>query len=598
MGTPKPNILVVEDDEFFRRFLDRQFADDYHLFMATTKKQAWNYFQQNAPDAVLLDLAIPEDNDLPAKKLGIELLEQMRKHDDSIPIIIITGAFKEVETVVDAMKMGAFDYLDKSLLGSDPEKLATCLKNALRQRQLQEDNLQLNRRNDYFLEQQKHKFKLVPRGEKSTVTYHFNNLVGESAAMQKVYQMIDKLGRDSNVGVLITGEAGTGKELVAASIHFNSNRKDKPMIIADLGAIATNLIASQLFGYVKGAFTDARENRAGYFEQANHSTLVLDEIADVPLEIQPTLLRAIETHKITRVGSTRPIDVNVRIITSTNKNVEEALSKKLLREDLYFRINIIRIHLPALRQRKEDIPLIVRHFLENHPAANTGKVRLENKALQRLVEYDWPGNVRELRNVVDRALVLRESSIITSEEIEALIRTEQPLFQKLAQKENVFIQDETPAEAPESVKLFSEPLPKLADVLRDYNIKSIKELDDLAVRDLVITRKFIKYRGNLQMLSFKFRITRATATKYCQQALESIFIALCRFEGNIEELAAFWQVSSENLRATLIAKHRFVKFINSLFRQFSEEKKIAQRFDVQPESLRKTIQKIQEIDPR
>lgn len=598
MGTPKPNILVVEDDEFFRRFLDRQFADDYHLFMATTKKQAWNYFQQNAPDAVLLDLAIPEDNDLPAKKLGIELLEQMRKHDDSIPIIIITGAFKEVETVVDAMKMGAFDYLDKSLLGSDPEKLATCLKNALRQRQLQEDNLQLNRRNDYFLEQQKHKFKLVPRGEKSTVTYHFNNLVGESAAMQKVYQMIDKLGRDSNVGVLITGEAGTGKELVAASIHFNSNRKDKPMIIADLGAIATNLIASQLFGYVKGAFTDARENRAGYFEQANHSTLVLDEIADVPLEIQPTLLRAIETHKITRVGSTRPIDVNVRIITSTNKNVEEALSKKLLREDLYFRINIIRIHLPALRQRKEDIPLIVRHFLENHPAANTGKVRLENKALQRLVEYDWPGNVRELRNVVDRALVLRESSIITSEEIEALIRTEQPLFQKLAQKENVFIQDETPAEAPESVKLFSEPLPKLADVLRDYNIKSIKELDDLAVRDRVITRKFIKYRGNLQMLSFKFRITRATATKYCQQALESIFIALCRFEGNIEELAAFWQVSSENLRATLIAKHRFVKFINSLFRQFSEEKKIAQRFDVQPESLRKTIQKIQEIDPR
>jgi DNA-binding NtrC family response regulator len=579
-------VLLVEDDESFRRFLTTQLHEQYHIIEARHLKQGIDRFKQENPDVVVLDVNIPGENGLSPEKLGFQLLKQILEIDAAVPVIIISGIYKDVNSVVEAMKIGAFDYIDKVQFGTDPDKFPTALRNAVRQRQLQRDNLQLNRRNEYFLEVQKSKFHLTSLPRASSIHYHFNNLVGSSAAMQKIYQNIEKLSRDPNVGVLITGEAGTGKELVAASIHFNSSRRDKPFVIADLSSLPSTLIESQLFGHVKGAFTDAKSDKAGFFEQANHSTLVIDEIAEVPVEIQVKLLRVIETHKIRRLGSDKEISVDVRIVALTNKDMEQAVREEEFREDLYYRINIIRIHLPPLRERKEDILELMLHFLEKHQIFEKRPITIADAGLQLFFEHDWPGNVRELRNVIHRAVVLREKDEITQHEIRQAILTERPFFQKLATQHGG-----------QTGKTEPKPLPILTDLDRAPGEAHVTEIGDANVKDAVILREFIESRGNLTELSDKLDITRATGTKYFQQIQEAIFIELCQVNGNIELLAQQWGVSSEDLRASLLAKHRFIKYIQQVEKKYQNHLEIARRIGVQPENLENAIHRIREIDP-
>lgn len=579
-------ILLIEDDEGFRRFLIRQLHQQYELIEASNSKMGLELFKKENPDVVVLDVSIPGENGLSPEKLGINLLSKIHEIDTSIPVIIVSGIYKDVNSVVKAMKMGAFDYIDKVQFGTDPDKFPMTLRHALRQRQLQRDNLNLNRRNEYFLEVQKSKFHLTSLPRASNIRYHFNNLVGSSPAMQQIYQHIEKLSRDPNVGVLITGEAGTGKELVASSIHFNSSRGDKPLIIADLSSLPPSLIESQLFGHMKGSFTSAVNDKAGFFEQANHNTLVIDEIAEVPLEIQVKLLRAIETHKIRRLGSDKEINIDVRIIALTNKDVEKAVREGTFREDLYFRINIIRIHLPPLRERKEDIPELTMHFLEKHINFEKKPLNIEDAGVQTLSEHDWPGNVRELRNVIHRAVVLRERDVISQKEIEQAILTERPYFQKLARPERP---DPPPPSAPTVLGSQMRDL----KVNRKNRFKDIQNPDE---QDDTLIWEFIHSKGNLTDLSDKLEITRATTTKYFQKIQETLFIDLCKADGKFDELAKHWELSPEDLRAAIQAKHRFKKYIHQLERKCPDHDDIARRFGVPLVKLDNAIHRIREID--
>jgi two-component system response regulator AtoC len=349
----------------------------FDVLTATTAEEGISLLKETSVDCLLLDYRLPQMD-------GIELLKWLKYNGINIPTVMLT-AYGTIEKAVEAMKLGAYHYLIKPV---DTELLINVLKEAI--------------------EKSSMLFK-----EKTTLYSPFPEIIGKSKAMQEVFYIMEMVA-ESNANVLITGESGTGKELVARAIHKKSLRNTKPFVIVDCTTIPENLLESELFGHEKGAFTGAVERKVGLFEIANEGTVFLDEIGELPMSLQKKLLRFLQEREIQRIGSNARIKVDVRVISATNRDLEKLVNEGIFREDLYWRLNVVRINLPPLRERKEDIPLLVNHFLNKYAKENNKQIpQLEPEVMDALINYEWSGNVRELANVIERAIVLSPSGIIS-----------------------------------------------------------------------------------------------------------------------------------------------------------------------------------------
>ena len=377
----RPVILVVDDDPGVRESFRLILEDHYEVVDVPDGPQALDVLRASQVDLVLLDIRLPEMD-------GIEVLERIKALDESLEVILVT-AVKTVRTAVAAMKLGAFDYLTKPF--EEDELLALCTR-ALEKRSLV--------REVAFL-----------RGELAR-THDFDEIVGTHAAMQKLYRLVAQVAR-TTATVLITGESGTGKELIARAVHRQGPRCDRPFVPVNPAAIAETLIESELFGHEKGAFTGAYQRKLGKLEVAQGGTLFLDEIGTLKAELQAKLLRVLQEREIERVGGTRAIKIDVRVIAATNVDLKQAVARGAFREDLYYRLNVVPIEVPPLRERIEDLPLLVEHFVRHYGQQFGKRVQgLSPEALGALAEYRWPGNVREVQNVVERCVVLAEGPVI------------------------------------------------------------------------------------------------------------------------------------------------------------------------------------------
>jgi DNA-binding NtrC family response regulator len=381
-------ILVVDDELGVRDSLRMIFKRDYQVVTAGSAKEAWEKILSEEPDLIFLDIIMPQ-------KDGMELLKEIREDHPLTPVVMLT-ATKTVKTAVDAMKLGANDYITKPF---DVEELKIVAEKALESRDLKAEN----RRLQTEVEER----------------YRFDNIIGKSKDMREIYSTIRQIA-ERNSTVLIHGESGTGKELVARAIHYNSPRRNKAFVAVNCAAIPETLIESELFGHEKGAFTDAQSRRIGHFELAHQGTLFLDEISELSLPTQAKILRSLQEREFVRVGGTKTIQVDVRLISATNKNLEEMMSRGTFRSDLYYRINVVPLTIPPLRQRKEDIPLLVQHFLDKHAGREQKKIIPE--AMDIMVAYDWPGNVRELENIIERVVVLTCADTIAPKDLPMLLK--------------------------------------------------------------------------------------------------------------------------------------------------------------------------------
>ncbi len=385
-------ILVVDDEENIRTILKRTFQKEgYSVFTASSGNEALNELHRTSFDLVITDLRIPDGD-------GLRLLKQINSLYPDTMVMVIT-AYASTESAVEAMKSGAIDYIVKPI---NIEELRIVVRNALEKKLLQEENIRLKK--------------------ELSEKYSFHSLVGKSKKMIEIFSLIEKIA-PTNSTVLITGESGTGKELVAKAIHYSSLRRDKPFVSINCGALPESLLESELFGHVKGAFTGAYTDKKGLFETANKGTILLDEISEMSLWMQVKLLRALQERKIRRVGDTEEKEVDVRIIASTNVDLTERIRDGKFREDLFYRLNVIRINIPPLRERKEDIPILVQHFIDVYNKKTGKSIKgMKEEALKIIVAYHWPGNVRELENCIERAVVFETSNFITPESIDDSIK--------------------------------------------------------------------------------------------------------------------------------------------------------------------------------
>ncbi|MEA1963690.1 MAG: sigma-54 dependent transcriptional regulator [Candidatus Aerophobetes bacterium] len=384
-------VLVVEDNKNLRELIYQVLKDSYKIFQAEDRPQACQLIEKTPVDLVLLDLHLPPAVDTPEE--GMRALEEIKKINPEIKVMVITGN-KEKETSLRAINNGAYDYLSKPF---DLEKMEIVIERALYIQSLERENQRLHKELSQKVE--------------------FANIIGKSNKMRSVFEMM-RIVAQSGCNVLIRGESGTGKELVARTIHYNGPRQNKPFVAVNCAAIPEALLESELFGYEKGAFTDATRSKPGKFEIASGGTLFLDEIADMSSGMQAKILRAIQERTFERLGGTRPIKVDTRLIAATNKNLEELMMKEAFRQDLYYRLNVVSIYLPALREKKEDIPLLVNHFLRKYNRIDNKKIKgVSTEALKLLMDYDWPGNVRELENTIERAIVLGQGEILLAKDI-------------------------------------------------------------------------------------------------------------------------------------------------------------------------------------
>jgi two-component system nitrogen regulation response regulator NtrX len=380
-----PSVLIVDDEPNIRRMVGALLnAEGYDVRDAADGAQGLLQAQQSEPDVALVDLMMPGELD------GLALLAKLREQRPDLPVVMMSGR-AALADAVRATKLGAFTFLEKPLT---PEGVLLALASAFELRQARRATQAL--RED-----------LGVSGE----------MIGESPALRHVRELIARVG-PSDARVLVTGESGTGKELVAAALHFSSARRDKPFERVNCAAIPRDLVESEMFGHERGAFTGATDRRIGRFERAHTGTLFLDEVGDLGLEAQAKLLRAIEAHEIERVGGTKTIRVDVRILAATNKDLRRAVADGSFREDLFFRLNVIPIELPPLRERPGDLPALVRHFSERH-RLRTGRAAQAwgEDALEALACYRWPGNVRELANVIERLSILHAGAVITSRDV-------------------------------------------------------------------------------------------------------------------------------------------------------------------------------------
>jgi two-component system response regulator PilR (NtrC family) len=372
----KERILVIDDEEVMRDVLQTLLGQaGYEVTLAETGAAGIALTRKTQFDAVILDVMLPEMG-------GLEVLDELKRADPDLAVLMIT-AFASVETAITAMKKGAFDYVAKPF---KHEEVLHILRNALNQRRLQDENRQLRT----ALKDQS----------------RFTEIVGKSQRMQQVFSLITQAA-PSRSTILVVGESGTGKELVAKAVHANSPRNDKAFIVVNSGSLPHDLLESNLFGHVKGAFTGAVYAKKGLFELADKGTLFFDEIGNIPLETQAKLLRVMQEREFMRLGGVDIIKVDVRIVAATNIDLRRAVEEGRFREDLFYRLNVIAVQLPPLRQRKEDIPALAAHFVEKYALENGKPVTgITPGALQVLMDYDWPGNVRELENVIERGVVL------------------------------------------------------------------------------------------------------------------------------------------------------------------------------------------------
>ncbi len=380
-------ILVADDDASIRSLLKQLLSDEgYSVVEATTGTEVVEKVKETNPDLVIMDVRMPELD-------GIEALSKLKMSSPKTSVLIMT-AFGSSNNAIRAMELGAFDYITKPF---ELDKISHTVKRVIEYRDLTSE-------------------VQVLRDEISSLV-QTERIVGNSPAMQEVYKTVGKVAK-ADATVLITGESGTGKELVAEALHYNSNRRSGPIVKVSCAALPETLLEAELFGHEKGSFTGAMTQRRGRFEMADKGTIFLDEIGEMSLPTQTKLLRVLQERKIERIGSSLPIKVDIRIICATNKDLQRQVEQQKFRDDLYYRLNVINIHMPPLRDRKEDIPALVEHFLAKHRYSATAQpAAISEEALKRLMEYDWPGNVRELENVVERAVVLSRGQIITSREL-------------------------------------------------------------------------------------------------------------------------------------------------------------------------------------
>jgi len=392
-------ILVLDDEPQFIDGLKLVLGGEgYAVEGATDPQQGIERWRQGGIDLVITDLKMPGVG-------GLDVLELVRQDDPTVPVLVIT-AFATVDSAVRAMRAGAFDYVTKPF--NVDELLATVGK-ALAHRRLKCENFDLHRQ----LEER----------------YSFANIVGNALCMQRLYATIKQVAA-TNATVLITGESGTGKELVARALHFTGPLRQQPLVVVNCAAIPPMLMESELFGHERGAFTGAVRQHQGKFEQAEGGTLFLDEIGELPPEVQAKFLRVLEGHEYTRVGGTRPLRASCRLIAATNKKLADEAAAGRFRPDLYFRLNVITLEIPPLRARRDDIPLLIRHFLKDNLLRNERKVTIQPEAEKVLSAYGWPGNVRELQNLIERLCVLNNNGEITPDDLPVNIRkkSDQPQF--------------------------------------------------------------------------------------------------------------------------------------------------------------------------
>lgn len=377
----RPTVLVVEDEELMRNIL-RQLLENEgcKVLTADSAEHALEMFPSAEIDVTVTDIKMSGMD-------GLDLLDSLKSIDNEAIVIIIT-AYSSVDSAIAALRKGAYDYVTKPFVNED---LIQTVKNAIRTKELFRENRVLRRELD------KH--------------YSFSEIIGKSTALQSVFRVIEKVA-DTNASILIQGESGTGKELVARAIHLKSNRAGKPFLAVNCGALPENILESELFGHVKGAFTGASADKKGLFRSADGGTILLDEIAEMPLPLQVKLLRALQEQEVTPVGASIPVKFDSRIIAATNKILDVEVSENRFREDLFYRLNVIEISLPPLRSRREDIPLLVKHFISKIAKdQNAAEKPIEPAAMSALINHEWNGNVRELQNSIDRAFILSDESI-------------------------------------------------------------------------------------------------------------------------------------------------------------------------------------------
>jgi len=387
----KLSILLIDDDDSLRRVMEFNLTEaGYKVQTAANGEEGLTLFEKDSFDAVITDITMPGMS-------GMEVLAKIRERDGGPPVIVIT-AYGTIESAVEAMKQGAFDYITKPF---NRDELRLTLDKALRMRRLEKENLDL-------------RAEIADR-------YRFGSIVGNS---EKIRDVLDMAGRvaASDASVLITGESGTGKELLAKGIHYNSSRADGPFVAVNCAAIPEHLIESELFGHVRGAFTGAVKDKEGKFEIAANGTLFLDEIGDLRVDLQAKILRVLQERQVDRVGGKHPVSVDVRIIAATNKDIERAVREGMFREDLFYRLSVITLYMPPLRERKDDIPMLVQHFIKKFN--RDAYIRIEPEALAMMTAYGWPGNVRELENSIERASVLRRGDTITPADLPDKLRQE------------------------------------------------------------------------------------------------------------------------------------------------------------------------------
>ncbi len=453
MSKLKGKILIVDDDKFFcdikSAFLQK---NDFETETLNSAGQVLDTLKSAFFDLVLLDLKIGEEN-------GIEVLQGIKKFDPETPVIMITG-FEDVATAVEAIQEGAYDYLKKKITN---EELLIKIDRAI----------------------EKHKDAVEIRTLKDALNEHygFSNIVGANKHMKEVYELI-KTVCDTDATILINGETGSGKELIAKAVHFNSQRKDKPFVAVNCAAISEHLMESELFGHEKGAFTGAHQQRKGKAEIAHGGTLFLDEIGDMSLNLQAKLLRFLQDKSFERVGGNDTLTSDTRVITATNKNLPQMIQDNAFREDLYYRINMMRVELPPLRSRLDDLPLLADHFIKRANIKYGKQVKsLSNETLEKLKEYPWPGNVRELENVISRLVLTSKKNLISAQEISGFLQAQ-----------------ETPAQ---------EDLPSVDVPLREAR----EDFEKWYLKELLR-----KYHGNIKMVSEKSEMQR-----------KSIFLKMAKF---------------------------------------------------------------------
>ncbi len=394
--TSATTILVADDEPHIRRVFEAMFSKEgYTVLTAENGKRAIDLASSNAIDVLVSDLIMPD-------MTGVEVLQKIKQLHPHCSAIIVTG-YGTIKSAVEAMRLGAYTYLSKPF---DNDEVKMVIKKALEHRQLLAENQELK-------QQIKTNFKL-------------GNLDCVSGKMQDVYKIVERVA-ESRATVLIRGESGTGKELIARALHYNSQRANKPFVAVSCAALPETLLESELFGHEKNAFTGAATAKPGRFELASQGTLFLDEIGDIPATVQIKLLRVLQEWEFERIGGTKTVKVDVRLIAATNKDLEKAVADESFRNDLYYRLNIVTILLPALRERAEDIPSLVEHFLTKFNKQNGRKInQIDPETLALLLAYRWPGNVRELENVIERAVVLSERNA-TALTPDLLPMTVQPL---------------------------------------------------------------------------------------------------------------------------------------------------------------------------